>query len=90
MANPSHLQVVFVRGTYVRKEHIAGEQAAQGKTDLMTIVKKGEARKIRYDVAIDLVVGGSVLIDNSNNKQAIEEIREEAKVEAKRQEKKAA
>lgn len=90
MANPSHLSVVFVRPTYVRKEHIAGEQAAQTKTDIMTVVRKGESRKIVYNVAMDLIVGGSVLIENVQNKEAIQEIRDAAKEEQKRTEKKAA
>lgn len=90
MANPSHLSVVFARSTHVRKEHIAGESAAQGKTDLMTIIRKGEARKIVYNVAMDLIVGGTCLIDNAQNKEAIEDIRQAVKDEAKRTEKKAA
>lgn len=90
MANPSHLQVVFCRNTYVRKEHIAGETAAQTKTDLMTIVRKGESKKIMYNIAMDLIVGGSCLIDNPNNKEAIQEIRESAKEQSARENKKAA
>lgn len=90
MATPSHLKVVFVRNTYVRKEHIAGEQAAQTKTDLMTIVRAGEAKGIVYHVAMDLIVGGSVLIDNANNKEAIAEIREAAQKQEAREKKKAA
>lgn len=91
MANkPSHLQVIFARHTHVRKEHIAGEQAAQTKTDLMVIVRKGEAKKIMHDVAMDLVIGGTCLIDSQQNREAIEEIRAAVKEENKRLEKKAA
>lgn len=90
MAKPSHLSVVFCRNTYVRKEHIAGEQAAQSKTDIMTVIVKGESRKIVYDVAMDLVVGKTCLIDNAQNKEAIEEIREQVKIQSKRTERKAA
>lgn len=90
MANPSHLQVVFTSSRHVRKEHIAGEQAAQGKNDLMTIVRKGESRKIVYNIAMDLIVGQVCLIENVQNREAIEEIRQAVKAEAKRTEKKAA
>lgn len=90
MANPSHLPVVFTRSTHVRKEHIAGEKASQGKTDIMTVVPKGESRKIVYSVAMDLIVGQTCLIENRQNEEAIEEIRAQVKAETERLKKKAA
>lgn len=87
MANESsHLTVFFARSLRVRKEHIAGQQAAEGKTDLMEIISAGTSKRIRRDVAMDLMTAESVIHETSINADRIKIERQRIAEEAKQDE----
>lgn len=75
MAKPSHLSVFFLRSIRVRREHIAGLPSAKEGESLVKVMERGETAKLVYDVAIDLVVAGSVLADTPENRYRIDEER---------------
>jgi len=78
-AIPSHLPIVFARNIHMRREHVAGALAANEGEGLTIIVRKGEEKKITYAQAMDLLISdGGVRADRADNKERIEEIRQEA------------
>jgi hypothetical protein len=85
MANPTHLEVYFARTVRVRKEHIAGSPAPEGPGDLMTIVQRGDTKKIQWTAAQDLLLAETAIENKSINRDRIEtdkaEVRQLAETE---------
>jgi hypothetical protein len=99
MANqPTHLEVYFARTVRVRKEHIAGSPAPEGPADLMTIVQRGDTKRIQFNAAQDLLLSETAIENKIVNRDRIEadkaEVRQitesEREAQSKTQNKKAA
>ena len=84
MANqPTHLPLVILRDIRVRKDHIAGSPAAEGKNDLMRIVHRGDKIKVITEVARDLIIAESALEEKFENTGRIKEFMDALEEEKK-------
>lgn len=80
-AKPTHVSLIFARAVRVRREQISGENIAEGEP-IMTVVQKGDERRLQYQPAQDLIVAETAYdAKDPRNRLRIEEIHAEVKAE---------
>lgn len=84
------MSVVFANDTWMDRKYVLGAKQAEEDESPMIICKKGEDKKITWDIAKDLAIAGTVIESTkADNQPYIQAIRQEVKDAAALAEKRA-
>lgn len=87
---PSHMTVIFANDAWMDRKYVLGAQQAEENESPMIICKKGDEKKITWDLAKDLSIAGTVIESTkADNRPYIDAIRQEVKDAAALTEKRA-
>lgn len=86
---PTHMPVVFCNSAHMQRIHVSGASQDEGDGQ-MIVCLQGEEKRIVWNIAKDLIIAKTALAANDPaNKDAIAEIRQDAKDAKERAEKRA-